>query len=139
MTLRVVRRKRAETVAQKYNRLNRRIVRRLPVTAAETAFVWREKSRSIEAEEEPMPYCGMSMDRRAARRRQRKLLRHTEALRIKMAQDLTEEEFAQRLREAGWPEAEIQAELKRIREDDESGGTYARSQRQNLCAGNAPV
>jgi hypothetical protein len=34
--------------------------------------------------------------------------------------DLTEEEFAARLREAGWPEDEIRAELKRIREDDES-------------------
>jgi hypothetical protein len=37
-----------------------------------------------------------------------------------MSKDLTEEEFAQRLRDAGWPETEIQAELKRIREDDES-------------------
>jgi hypothetical protein len=37
-----------------------------------------------------------------------------------MPKDLSEEEFAQRLRDAGWPETEILAELKRIREDDES-------------------
>jgi hypothetical protein len=50
MTNRVVKRKRPETVEQKYNRLNKRIVRRLPVTAAETDFVWREKSRRMMAE-----------------------------------------------------------------------------------------
>lgn len=39
-----------------------------------------------------------------------------------MAKELTDEEFAQRLREAGWPEDEIEAELKRIHEGvDESG------------------
>ena len=39
-----------------------------------------------------------------------------------MAKELTDEEFAQRLREAGWPEDEIKAQLKRIHEDvDESG------------------
>ena len=47
MTKRVVKRKRVETVEQKYDRLNKRIVRRLPVTAAETDFVWREKSRRL--------------------------------------------------------------------------------------------
>ena len=41
MTKRVKVRKRRETVAQRYDRLNRRIIRRLPVTAAETWFVWR--------------------------------------------------------------------------------------------------
>jgi hypothetical protein len=45
MTRRVAKRKRAETAEKKYYRLNKRIVRRLPVTEAETAFVWREKSR----------------------------------------------------------------------------------------------
>ena len=38
-----------------------------------------------------------------------------------MAKELTDEEFAQRLREAGWPDDEIKAELKRTHEDDESG------------------
>lgn len=47
MTKRVVKRKRVETVEQKYDRLNKRIVRRLLVTAAETDFVWREKSRRL--------------------------------------------------------------------------------------------
>jgi hypothetical protein len=47
MTKRVVKRKRAETVEQRYDRLNKRIVRRRPVTAAETMFVWREKSRRM--------------------------------------------------------------------------------------------
>jgi hypothetical protein len=53
MTTRVVKRKRSETVEQTYNRLNRRIVRRLPVTAAETTFVWREKSRRMMSERTP--------------------------------------------------------------------------------------
>jgi hypothetical protein len=39
-----------ETIERKYNRLNKRIVRRLPVTASETAFVWREKSRRMMTE-----------------------------------------------------------------------------------------
>ena len=47
MTQRVTRRKRHETIEQRYRRLNKRIVRRLPVTAAETAFVWRMKSAEI--------------------------------------------------------------------------------------------
>ena len=39
-----------------------------------------------------------------------------------MPEYLTDEEFAQRLREAGWSENEIKAELERIQEDvDESG------------------
>lgn len=50
MTARVQRRKRTETVEQKYSRLSKRIVRRLPVTDAETMFVWREKSRRTRAE-----------------------------------------------------------------------------------------
>lgn len=50
MTKRVTRRKRVETIDQKYNRLSKRIVRRLSVTAAETMFVWREKSRRMIAE-----------------------------------------------------------------------------------------
>jgi hypothetical protein len=50
MTNRVIKRKRTETVEQKYDRLNKRIVRRLPVTAAETNFVWREKSRRMLAD-----------------------------------------------------------------------------------------
>jgi len=45
MTKRVAKRKRPETALAKYNRLSKRIVRHLPVTAAETDFVWREKSR----------------------------------------------------------------------------------------------
>jgi hypothetical protein len=47
MTARVTRRKRPETPEAKYRRLSKRIVRRLPVTAAETDFVWREKSRRM--------------------------------------------------------------------------------------------
>lgn len=50
MTKRVTRRKRRETTDQKYDRLSRRIIRHLPVTAAETMFVWREKSRRMMAE-----------------------------------------------------------------------------------------
>lgn len=39
-----------------------------------------------------------------------------------MPKYLTDEEFAKRLREAGWPEEEIEAEINRIHEDvDESG------------------
>ena len=44
MTQRVTRRKRPETVEAKYNRLSKRAVRRLAMTAAETAWLWREKS-----------------------------------------------------------------------------------------------
>lgn len=55
MTARVTRRKRPETTAQKYDRLSRRIVRRLPMTAAETAFVWREKSNRMMAERRIAP------------------------------------------------------------------------------------
>jgi len=47
MTKRVVRRRRPETVEQRYNRLNKRIVHLLPVTAAETTFVWREQLRQM--------------------------------------------------------------------------------------------
>lgn len=47
MTQRVVKRKLVETVEQKYDRLNKRIVRRLPTTAAETNFVWREKRKRL--------------------------------------------------------------------------------------------
>jgi hypothetical protein len=50
MTKRVNRRKQAETLETKFNRLNKRIVRQLPVTAAETTFLWREKSRRINRE-----------------------------------------------------------------------------------------
>jgi hypothetical protein len=38
-----------------------------------------------------------------------------------MSKELTEQEFKQRLRDAGWSEKEIEAEWKSIQEDDESG------------------
>ena len=47
MNERVKRQRQVETPGAKYDRLNKRIVRRLPVTNAETAFVWREKSRRL--------------------------------------------------------------------------------------------
>jgi hypothetical protein len=47
MTKRVTRRKRPETVAAKYNRLSKRAVRLLPMTQAETDWLWREKSRRM--------------------------------------------------------------------------------------------
>jgi hypothetical protein len=47
MTKRVAKRTRPETIEQKYNRLSRRINLRQSTTAAETAFVWREKSRRM--------------------------------------------------------------------------------------------
>ncbi len=47
MTKRVKQRKRTESTDTRYNRLNKRIVRGLPVTSAETMFVWREKQRRI--------------------------------------------------------------------------------------------
>lgn len=38
-----------------------------------------------------------------------------------MSKELTEEEFKQRLREAGWTEGEINFEWEQIQADDESG------------------
>ena len=54
MTAQVTRRKRSETTEQRYRRLNKRIARRLPVTAAETAFVWRLKSTEIGRRSDPL-------------------------------------------------------------------------------------
>ncbi len=45
MTARVVRRKRPESDDAKYNRLTKRAVRRLPMTDAETWWLWNEKSK----------------------------------------------------------------------------------------------
>ena len=45
MTKRVTKRKRPETRDQKFRRLMARIVRCLPITAAEARFVWDEYSR----------------------------------------------------------------------------------------------
>jgi hypothetical protein len=47
MTQQVKRRKQPESREAKYNRLNKRIIRQLPVTSAETMFVWNEKSRRM--------------------------------------------------------------------------------------------
>lgn len=49
MTQRVTRRKRPETPITKYNRLMKRAVRRLPLTAAETRWLWDEYSRRVRA------------------------------------------------------------------------------------------
>ena len=38
-----------------------------------------------------------------------------------MSKELTEEEFKTMLRDAGWPEHEIEDEWKAIQDDDESG------------------
>lgn len=54
MTQRVTKRKRRETVDQKYNRLSRRVVRRLAVTAAETRWLWNEAS-GVQVGGQPYP------------------------------------------------------------------------------------
>jgi hypothetical protein len=51
MTQRVSRRKLPETVEAKYNRLNKRCVRRLAMTAAETRWLWNEKGRRMRERE----------------------------------------------------------------------------------------
>lgn len=50
MAKRVTRRARPESVDAKYNRLSRRVVHRLAVTAAETRWLWDEKSRRMRLE-----------------------------------------------------------------------------------------
>ena len=50
MTERVTKRKRPESTEAKYNRLSKRAVRRLPMTSAETWWLWDEKSRRMRAE-----------------------------------------------------------------------------------------
>lgn len=44
MTKRVTKRVRRESVETKYNRLNKRAVRRMSLTAAESRWLWTEKS-----------------------------------------------------------------------------------------------
>ena len=43
-------RRRQETIDQKYDRLTRRVVRQLPITAAESRWLWTEKSRRMRLE-----------------------------------------------------------------------------------------